>query len=73
MPDQRTAGAATQGIIYYIIIALIYYIIINSVYEFIKSTNMIYHYCVYQGAAYLAGMKLWVTILGMIWTFGFPF
>ena len=30
--------------------AIIYYFIINSVYAFIKSTNMIYHNCVYQGA-----------------------
>ena len=30
----------------------IIYSIINSAYEFIKSTNMIYHNCVYQGAVY---------------------
>ena len=30
--------------------AIIYYIIIYSAYAFIKSTNMIYHNCVYQGA-----------------------
>ena len=29
--------------------AIIYYIIINSAYAPIKSTNMIYHNCVYQG------------------------
>ena len=32
--------------------AIIYYIILNSAYAFIKSTNMIYHKCVYQGAVY---------------------
>ena len=32
--------------------AIIYYIIINSSYAFIKSTNMIYHNCVYHGAVY---------------------
>ena len=32
--------------------AIIYYIIMNSAYVFIKSANMIYHNCVYQGAVY---------------------
>ena len=32
--------------------AIIYYIIIYSVYAFIKSTNMIYHNCGYQGDVY---------------------
>ena len=32
--------------------AIIYYIIINSANAFIKSTNKIYHNCVYQGAVY---------------------
>ena len=32
--------------------SIIYYIIINSVYACIKSNNMIYHNCVYQGAVY---------------------
>ena len=32
--------------------AIIYYIILNSAYAFIKSTNLIYHNCVYQSAVY---------------------
>ena len=36
----------------YCLTAIIYYIIINSAYTFIKSTNVIYHNLMYQGAVY---------------------
>ena len=40
------------GMLTFCATAIIYYIIINSSYAFIKSTNMIYHNCVYQSDVY---------------------
>ena len=39
-------------IVTFSVAAIIYYAIINSAYAFIKTTNTIYHNCVYQGDVY---------------------
>ena len=47
----------------FFVAAIIYYIIINLAYAFIKSNNMIYHNCGYQGAVYNINQICQVHIL----------